>query len=199
MVFPETRFRIRDGRTAVLHSPREADVPSVLEYLRLSASETEFLLRTPEDCGKYTEEGERALFERLNASLDEYMLLCHVGEELAGICQISFKPSLKTRHRATVAIANLKKFWGLGIGTRMFEEMILLAEARQNVTQIELEFIEGNVRARNLYEKMGFRIAAVHPDAIRFPDGRLANEYLMIRKISRDEGAVPVLSETGEV
>jgi len=48
---------------------------------------------------------------------------------------------------------------------------------------VELEYIEGNVRARNLYEKMGFRIVGIHPDAVRLKDGTLRNEYLMMRKI----------------
>lgn len=42
------------------------------------------------------------------------------------------------------------------------------AESREGVMQIELEFVEGNTRARHLYEKMGFRITGVHPNAITF-------------------------------
>lgn len=51
--------------------------------------------------------------------------------------------------------------------------------------QIELEFVEGNVRARQLYEKMGFRITGVRPNAIRLKDGTLLNEYTMIKEIMR--------------
>ena len=51
--------------------------------------------------------------------------------------------------------------------------------------QIELEFIEGNTRARALYEKMGFRVCGVRPDAIRLKDGTLLNEYIMIKKLKR--------------
>ena len=46
---------------------------------------------------------------------------------------------------------------------------------------MELEFIEGNDRARHLYEKMGFRIAGVRPNAIRLKNGTLLNEYTMVR------------------
>ena len=51
---------------------------------------------------------------------------------------------------------------------------------------MELEFIEGNTRARALYEKMGFRITGVKPNAIRLRDGTLLNEYSMIREIKRE-------------
>jgi RimJ/RimL family protein N-acetyltransferase len=84
-----------------------------------------------------------------------------------------------------VAIALLKEYWGQGIGTRMFEEMIRIAEENEQILQMELEFIEGNRRARALYEKMGFQITGVRPNAIRLKDGTLLNEYGMIREIRR--------------
>ena len=67
----------------------------------------------------------------------------------------------------------------------MMQEMIRIAEANPNILQIELDFIEGNSRARALYEKMGFRITGVRPNAIRLKDGTLLNEYYMIREIGR--------------
>ena len=67
----------------------------------------------------------------------------------------------------------------------MFREMIRIAEENPDLLQMELEFVEGNIRARALYEKMGFRIAGVHPNAIRLKDGTLLNEYSMIREIRR--------------
>lgn len=65
----------------------------------------------------------------------------------------------------------------------MFQELIRLAKERGDILQMELEFVEGNSRARALYEKMGFRITGVKPDALRLKDGTLLNEYLMVRKM----------------
>ena len=81
-------------------------------------------------------------------------------------------------HFPSVSVGLWKEYWNLGIGTAMFEELI--AEARRRgVMLLELEFIEGNTRARALYEKMGFRIVGLRPDGIRLRDGTLCNEYLM--------------------
>ena len=185
MVIDDVKFILKDGREAVLRSPREEDVESTLEYLCTSAGETEFILRYPEECSKYTPEGEKKLFEQKNASPNEAMLMCVVDGRVIGNCEIAFYTGMKTKHRATVAIALISEFWNQGIGTKMFEEMIRLAEEREEVMQMELEFVEGNSRARHLYEKMGFRIAGVHPNAIRLKDGRLLNNYLMIREMKR--------------
>ena len=57
MLIPEIEFTLKDGRRAVLRSPRDEDIPGVLDYLYVSAGETEFILRYPEECGKYTAEG----------------------------------------------------------------------------------------------------------------------------------------------
>ena len=94
-----------------------------------------------------------------------------------------FMAGMKTKHRANVAIALLREYWNQGIGTRMLQELIYLAESREGVLQLELEFIEGNTRARHLYEKMGFRITGVRLNAIRLKDGTLLNEYMMIREV----------------
>lgn len=67
----------------------------------------------------------------------------------------------------------------------MFAELIRIAEENPNLLQIELVFVEGNSRARALYEKMGFKITGVRPNAIRLRDGTLLDEYNMIRKIER--------------
>lgn len=58
-----------------------------------------------------------------------------------------------------------------------------VAKARPEVRQVELEFIEGNSRAQALYEKVGFRVVGVHPDAFVLKDGAMKNAYLMQLKI----------------
>ena len=63
--------------------------------------------------------------------------------------------------------------------------MIHLAESKPEVIQLELEFIEGNERAKALYEKFGFKIYGYIPNSIRQKDGTLLKEYLMIKEIKR--------------
>ena len=186
MIIEDIEFTMKDGRKAVIRSPRDEDIPGMLEYLYKSAGETDFILRYPEECaGRYTPEDEKILFDRMNASDTEAMLVCIVDGKVAGNCDIKWNNRIKTGHRARVAIALLKDYWNQGLGTRMFQELIRIAEEHDQLIQMELEFIEGNVRARALYEKMGFRITGMRPNAVRLKDGTLLNEYTMIREIKR--------------
>ncbi|MCR5611634.1 MAG: GNAT family N-acetyltransferase [Clostridiales bacterium] len=176
-------FILKDGRRATLRSPRHEDAEGLIEYLRVSAEETEFLLRTPEECVKYTVEGEYKFIDSMNDADNMATLVCEVDGRIVGNCQITWPKHAKTKHRADIGIALISEFWGLGIGSAMFREMEKIAMANENIIQMELEFIEGNTRARALYEKMGFRITGMRPDAIRMRDGSLRNEYTMIKKI----------------
>ena len=181
MLFDERRFTLKDGRTAVLRVPDVDDAPALIEYLKRTAAETNFLLREPEECD-YTLEEERGILERFRRAPNSLMLCCFVDGQLAGNCNLMFNDKLRIRHRASVAIALYRAYWGLGIGTAMLNTLIRAARER-GVRQLELEYIEGNARGRALYEKLGFVPYAVHPDAIRLKDGTSLNEICMLKRL----------------
>jgi len=183
MKIREIPFTLKDGRQALLRGPLPEDAQGTLDLLQKCAEETEFLVRAPEEGGRYSLEKEIAFFERKVASENEAFIMCIVDGKVVGNCELSFNDRVKTRHRASIGIQILKEYWNLGIGTKMFEEMIRIAQERREVTQLELEFAEGNARGRALYEKMGFRIVGMHPNALRQKDGKYYNEYLMIREM----------------
>ena len=183
MVFKETEFVIKDGRHALLRSPREEDAEELLQFILTASVETDYLLRCPEDSADLTLEKEKEFIANARNNQNGVMLTCFVEGKLAGNCQIAFRTGAKTRHRASVAIALLQEYWNLGIGTKMFEEMLRVAEERGGIYQIELEFIEGNNRARALYEKMGFRITGTKPNAIKTKDGLFVSEYMMVKQL----------------
>ena len=205
MIFEEKRCKLKDGREALFRSPCEDDAEEMLRFIIRASGETDYLMKFPEEYADFTLEQEKAFIcdayndrDACNDP-DRMMILCEVRGKLAGNCLISFCTGMKDRHRASAAIALLQEFWGLGIGTKMFEELFRTAEDRGGIRQIELDFrtaedrggirqieldfIEGNARARGLYEKMGFRITGVKPDAIRMKDGSFVNEYMMIKRL----------------
>ena len=85
---------------------------------------------------------------------------------------------MKTSHRATIAIAILREFWALGIGSAMLEELVAAAQKR-GTEILELEFVEGNERAKHLYEKFGFRVVSEMPNAFRLKDGTHLSLFYM--------------------
>ena len=127
---------LKDGRKAVLRSPAPSDAAGMNRFLSTCAAETDFILRYPEECVE-TEQEEARFLQALNDSPDGMMIVCTVDGEIAGNCQIAFNRRIKTRHRASVAIGLVRKYWGVGIGTAMFGELIAAAGER-GVTRLEL-------------------------------------------------------------
>ena len=183
MIFPEKEIQLKDGRTAILRPPVAADAEAALAFMKQTAAETPFLLRSPEECTLTIEEEERFL-TRFPADPNAAMILCFVDGVLAGNCQIVRKTKLKNKHRASIGIGLKQEFWGLGIGTALFREMIAIAES-WGLLQIELEVIEGNDRAMALYRKMGFETVNYIPNAILMPDGRYVKEFYMVNILQK--------------
>lgn len=177
MVFEEKYIILKNRKTAALRSPCVADAEKLLYFVKKASGETDYLLRYPEEWTMNAEQEEGWIKHRLS-SPDDMAITCFVDGEVAGNCEISFKRDIKVMHRATVAIAILKDYWNLGIGSAMFEELI--ATARKSGAEIiELEFIEGNERAKRLYEKFGFNIVSEKPNAIKLKDGSYLKEFYM--------------------
>ncbi|MCI8951554.1 MAG: GNAT family N-acetyltransferase [Lachnospiraceae bacterium] len=177
MVFECKQIILKDGRTAILKSPRVDDAEKMLNYIKKSCDETDFLLRYPEEWN-ITVEQEEAWVNRLRSSSDTMGITCYVDGEVAGNCEISFQSGMKVSHRATIAIAILKDYWNLGIGSAMFEELVAAAQKR-GTEIMELEFIEGNERAKHLYEKFGFRVVSEKSNAIKLKDGTYLSQFYM--------------------
>ncbi len=183
MYFAPKEIKLKDGRTALLRSPLASDAAAGLAFMKQTAEETPFLLRSPEECTLTLEEEEKFL-SRFPGDPNTLMILCFVDGALAGNCQLVRKTKIKNRHRASIGIAICREFWGLGIGSGFFRELI--AQGHQwGLKQLELEVIEGNERAMGLYRKMGFEIVSHVPNAILMPDGSYAAEFLMIKPLEK--------------
>lgn len=181
MIFPQKTITLKDGRQATFRSPSAKDAPEMMACLKRLAGETDFILRYPEECTESAEQEEKYL-RGINASDTGLMIVATVDGEMAGNCQLTGSRRLKLRHRGSIGIGLLEKYWGLGIGTAMLDELIALGR-KWGLYQLELDFVEGNTRAQALYEKMGFVIVAQRPDAIRLKDGTMLKEYSMVKRL----------------
>ncbi len=183
MIFSEKKLALRNGETAVLRSPERADAAEMLEYIKKACGETDFLLRNPEEWDDVTVEKEADWVEQLRNAPNRVAMTCFVGRKAIGNCELAFFTGKKTAHRATIAIAIHRDYWNMGIGSAMLEEMIREAE-KHGIEIMELEFIEGNDRARHLYEKFGFRVIAEKPNAFKLKNGTYCSEFHMQKRMA---------------
>ena len=185
MLYETKEFTLKDGRKALLKNPGDEEAQGLVDYLHKSCGETDYLARVPSECDRYTVEKEKELLKFMKDSANDLFLSCTVDGKVAGNCHLMMNDKFKMKHRANVAIALLKEYWGLGIGTVMFEEMIRVAkESRPDLMQLELEVAAPNERAQALYKKMGFVEYGRRENALRCASGdSFMDEILMMKKL----------------
>ena len=179
MIFDEKKTTLKDGTTAILKTPEIEDAEMLLNSIKTASNETEFLSRSIEDWEKVTVENEEKFILNVRESLNTLFIAGYIDGIIAGNCDITFKTGSKTAHRATVGIALQKKYWNIGIGSAMFNELIKAAEEHDGTEIVDLEFIEGNNRAKALYEKFGFKIISIEPKIFKLKDGTYQNLVYM--------------------
>ena len=179
MIFDEKKILLKDGTTAVLKTPEIEDAEMLLNSIKTASNETEFLSRIIEDWETVTVESEKKFINNVRESRNILFIACYIDGIIAGNCDITFMTGSKISHRATVGIALQKKYWSIGIGSAMFNEMIKAAEEHEGTEIVDLEFIEGNNRAKALYEKFGFEVISVESKIFKLKDGTYQNKVYM--------------------
>lgn len=179
MIFDDKIITLKDGTTAILKTPEIEDAEMLLNSIKTASNETEFLSRIIEDWETVTVESEEKFINNVRESRNTLFIACYVDGVIAGNCDITFKTGSKTSHIATVGIALQKKYWNIGIGSAMFNELMKAAEEHKGTEIVDLEMIEGNNRAKALYEKFGFEVISVKPKIFKLKDGTYQNVIYM--------------------
>ena len=180
MKFPEREITLKDGRKCVLRPTGPDLAAEMIEYMKVTAGETEWLLRYPDEVS-FTLESEQDILGRLLEDPGQVMMAAVVDGKVAGNCSIGgIGNKRKILHRCSLAIALYKKYWGLGIGTAMINYLTELA-AQIGYRQIDLEVVAENEQAQALYRKCGFVESGRRHNALKFDDGTSHDEILMYK------------------
>ena len=182
MRFPERTVLLKDGRVCVLRPTSPEDSEAMIEYMKVTAGETPFLLRYPDEVN-YTLDAEREILGRILDDPASVMMAAVVDGKVAGNCSISgIGGKRKILHRCSMAIALYREFWGLGIGTAMIGYLTELAR-QIGFEQIDLEVVADNEQAQALYRKCGFVETGRRFRALKFDDGTYHDELLMVKTL----------------
>lgn len=180
MRFEPRSIILRDGRTCTLRPTCPDDAEAMIEYMKITAGETPFLVRNPDEVD-YTVQTEREILGRLLQDGRTVMMVAEVDGCVAGNCALNpMGARRRLLHRSALAIALKQAYWGLGIGTAMIGYLAELAE-QIGYEQIELDVVDGNDRARRLYEHCGFAETGRHLRALKYDDGTYRDEIVMCR------------------
>ena len=161
MIFEEKKVILKNGVEAILKTPEIEDAEMLLNSIKTSSGETEFLSRTIEDWESVTVESEEKFIHNVRESQNTLFIACYVDGAIAGNCDITFKTGRKISHRATVGIALQKKYWNIGIGSAMFKELIKISEEHKGTEILELTVVEENEQCRFMMAQVFVAVAVL--------------------------------------
>lgn len=182
MRFNPIEITDKSGRTVILRNAEVSDADDLIKYLKITANETPYLLRSSEEV-ILTREQEEDFIKKHTDAKRELMLIATTEGELIGNCLLMSVGSYKRNsHRCEIAIALYQKFCGNGIGKIMMQTVLDMAR-RAGYEQAELEVISGNKGAIALYEMLGFKKYGSFPGSMKYADGSYADADWMMKKL----------------
>ena len=115
---------------------------------------------------------------------DSFTLGAYVENVLAGV--ISFtrdgEDREKLRHKGLLSTMYVStEFRGHGIAKKLLEETINRVKAIPGIEQINLIVVSTNARAKQLYEKFGFKKFGTEPNSIKWENKYFAEDQMVLR------------------
>ncbi|MBR1640980.1 MAG: GNAT family N-acetyltransferase [Butyrivibrio sp.] len=179
MKITEQKYLLPNGEEAIIRSAGSEDAMKVKLHRELTAAETHFMAREPEDGPMNLERIAEGL-KSVEDSERDFMVSAFVGDELVGDLGVTLvRPHVKYLHRAYLGMSIKEKYTGMGLGSFMMK--VALDQAKKNgFEQVELGVFSDNDRARHMYEKMGFKEFGMNPRAFKLKDGTYRDEIIMV-------------------
>ena len=175
-------YKLRNGKSVNIRAPKVEDAADIIYVISTCDTETPFLARNPGEFS-FTVEQEAAFIERILSDENHEWFIAEYDGKIVGQCSAHI-PSSNQRfcHRSEVAFAILKDYCDLGIGGKMMLECIEWCK-NKGAEQIEITVVEGNDRAKKMYENFGFEVYGRKPNALKYLDGTYRDELFMVKKL----------------
>lgn len=101
-------------------------------------------------------------------------------EKIIGCAGLFISPSMRLRHSAGMGIMIHKDYQCQGVGSKLMETLIDLADNWLMLVRIELGVYPDNEKAIHLYEKFGFEVEGTKKKAV-IRNGEYIDEVMMAR------------------
>ncbi|WP_432408595.1 GNAT family N-acetyltransferase [Wukongibacter sp. M2B1] len=111
---------------------------------------------------------------------DAHMLVAEAEGRVVGIVSLHVMKNPRMRHSALLGINVRREYQGKGIGRKLMEKILDVADNWLMLIRVELGVLENNEKAMNLYKSLGFEIEGKKKYAV-VRNGVYVDEYLMAR------------------
>ena len=178
MILPSEEHQLKNGITCRIRSSVKEDAEKFMEYRKIINSETDFLIRYPEEVNFSIEQVEKFLKE-YSEDEKKVLIFAFLNGEIAGSISLSdVSNMMKLKHRSNFGVTVRKKYWNLGIGNLLIIRMLQIAKDT-GYEQVELGVFENNENAIRIYKKIGFEGWGRVHRAFKLKNGNYYDEIIM--------------------
>ena len=156
---------------------KESDAEKIVAFYNYVGGETSYL-SFEKDEYPMDVEAQAESIRGLEGNETNIMLMAMDGEDIAGIATISSSHKVKARHDGGLGIVVAQRYQGQGIGTELIRRLIEWARGNGITRRISLDTRADNVKAVELYMKLGFIVEGCRRNATLL-DGKYYDIYVM--------------------
>lgn len=164
--------------SAVIIRPIEVKDAESFLALNKKIDESNFMLFEPGE-RKTTPEQQRQAIERILSDKSSVFYVAESEEKLVGFIAAIGSHLKRKRHSAYLVLGVLEEYQGQGIASKLFNQIFEWAKEVE-ITRLELTVIKDNMKAFNLYRKMGFVLEGEKVHSLMI-DGQPINEYYLYK------------------
>jgi RimJ/RimL family protein N-acetyltransferase len=163
--------------TLLINKAEKSDAFRIIEYLNIVGGESDNLLFGANGF-HMTVEAEEAFIDNLINLETSALFVGKADNEIVCIGSVMSSLNERIAHQAELAISVKKKYWGMGMGTRLMHTMIDFSKKNGQTEILHLGVRAENTTAMKLYEKMGFVEVGKHIKFFKI-NGQYYDEILM--------------------
>ncbi len=178
--FPPQTFELSNGRECTIRTGERTDAVQILEHMKCVASETDYLLVTPDEV-TLTEEEEQSWIQQQADSPRNLLLVAEVDSEIVGMIDFHGSSRKRLAHQGSFGVSVQKRCQGLGIGRRLMENMLRWAEQHPTLEKVCLEVFATNQAAIHLYRSLGFQEEGRRQRQYKLNEGTYVDAILMYK------------------
>ena len=155
---------MKNGKTLLIRNANVSDADEIVEYMKKVTLETYYMVTKPEEV--FDTPIEKSLIRSHLNNPGKLMIAGILDNKIVSLLRFSTFRRKRVSHSGELSLSVLKDYWGLGIGGAMMETLIEWAKNKK-IVRIQLEVLEDNERAINLYNKFGFVIEGRKRKAVK--------------------------------
>ncbi len=182
-LFEPQKIQIGNGLEVELRPARVSEASLLLSAFLDILTTSPYVLSTVESAKKKTIEDQEKWISAANEDPHGALVIAVLDGRIIGITNMLGFKDIKRFHRAGLGMSIHHDFRGQGLGEALLKKLIDVAREIEDLENLDLNVMDVNAPAINLYKKLGFKEVGRYPGAFILEDGRRVDDIAMYLKL----------------